>query len=160
MLYKGVHVSLIGLDEAKIRELGKEVSGRGRRWYLRMLCREVDLPTLTLGTGGRETQWSSRRGRQARRLNRSASGSSVGAPGTTDDTCIWSGNNFDGYQRYDSRVTVSSIDCNWTSLTRNPLMERLAQWLGRARRTLLPSLLLPGPLGLDDSAATLEQNDG
>jgi hypothetical protein len=26
MLYKGVHVSLIGLDEAKIRELGKEVS--------------------------------------------------------------------------------------------------------------------------------------
>lgn len=26
MLYKGVHVSLIGLDEAKIRELGKEAS--------------------------------------------------------------------------------------------------------------------------------------
>ncbi|GHJ86641.1 hypothetical protein NliqN6_3043 [Naganishia liquefaciens] len=26
MLYKGVHVSLIGLDEAKIRELGKEVA--------------------------------------------------------------------------------------------------------------------------------------
>lgn len=29
MLYKGVHVSLIGLDEAKIRELGKEVSSVG-----------------------------------------------------------------------------------------------------------------------------------
>jgi hypothetical protein len=26
MLYKGVHVSLIGLDEARIREIGKEVS--------------------------------------------------------------------------------------------------------------------------------------
>lgn len=25
MLYKGVHVSLIGLDEARIREIGKEV---------------------------------------------------------------------------------------------------------------------------------------